>query len=341
MAAVQNLALAPVDPWKLEILTVARGTRTSTERASISRDVERGLLLRLSPGAYVERRAFETLSPEEQHIVRIRAVSAVSHAPVLISHWSAGVVLGLPVLRSRLTAVHITIQEDDDRHRQGVVTHHFLVDDSEVHEGHGLLVTGVGRTVVDIAGAAPFEEGVMAADSVLKAGVSRAALEAAVVLAGPRRASRRIREVVAFAHPGAESAAESRFRVTSMRLGLEVPELQYRIVLRDGEVYLDGFYRSVNVGVEVDGTQKYLDAAMAPEGAGVAVIEEKRREDEVRVELRALARIGWFESGSTAALRVVMSKVGVRQTRPRTSIQAYIEGARLARPRFRPRRPFA
>lgn len=338
ITGVQNLTLIAVDPWKLEIIAVVRGSRTSTERAAISRDVERGLLIRLCPGAYVERTGFATLTPEEQHIVRVRAISAVSYGPVLVSHWSAGVLHGLPVLRSRLAKVHITVPEDDDRHRDGVVTHHFLVDDGEAFEAHGLLITGLGRTVVDIAGASPFEEGVMAADAALLAGAPREQLEAAVELAGPRRAFRRISDVVAFAHPGAESAAESRFRVTSMRLGLEVPELQHRVVIRDGEVFLDGLYRSVNVGVEVDGDQKYRDAQMAPNGAAAAVIREKRREDEVRLGLRSLARIGWFQSGSTTALRTVLTTLGVRPTRPRTLIQAYIEAARHARPRLRPRR---
>lgn len=337
ISVVRNLTLAAADPWNLEIITVVRGTRSSSERAAISRDVERGLLLRVSPGAYVERTAFGTLTPEAQHIVRVRAIGAVSYGPVLVSHWSAGVLHGIPVLRSRLTAVHITVPEDDDRHRKGVVTHHFLVDDEETVESHGLLVTGLGRTVVDIAGASPFEEGVMAADAALLGGTTRAALEAAVELAGPRRASRRIGDVVAFAHPGAESAAESRFRVTSMRLGLEVPELQHRVLLHDGEVFLDGHYRSVNVGVEVDGDQKYLDTRMAPDGPGAAVVREKRREDEVRLGLRALARIGWIQSGSAAALRTILTRVGVRPTRPRTRMQAYIEEARHAHPRTRPR----
>lgn len=334
ICVVDTLSRVPLDPWRVEIITVTSGSRTSSERAAIGRDVQRGLLLRVCPGAYVERAGFERLLVEQQHIVRMRAVSAVSPRPMLISHWSAAVVHGLPVLRSRLSAVHVTVEDDDDRHRVGVVAHRFLIDDGEVVRIGDLLVTAVGRTVVDVAGGAPFEEGVMAADAALLRGVPRGVLEAAADLAGDRRASTRIADVVAFADPGAESAAESRMRVSLLRLGVEVPELQHRVPLRaGGAAYLDAWVRSANVGIEVDGEQKYLDAGLAPAGAGRAVIAEKRREDEVRLGLRALVRIGWIQAGSPTALRSLLSRVGVRPTRPRTTFEAYCERARTSRAR--------
>jgi hypothetical protein len=333
---VQHLTIAPVDPWRIEIVAVSRTSRTSAERGAISRDAARGLLVRVCPGAWVPREAFESLTPEQQHLVRIRAVVAVSSGPLLVSHWSAALLHGLPVLRSRLAAVHITVPEDDDRHRQGIVTHRFLVSDDEVAREGGLIVTSIGRTVVDVAGGSPFEEGVMAADAALLSGVPREVLEGAIDRAGPRRASRRIGEVVGFGHPGAESAAESRYRVSSMRAGFEVPQLQRPVRLADGSwAYLDGWYRSTDTGVEVDGDEKYLNPRMAPEGTGKAVLKEKRREDEVRLGLRSLVRIGWLQSGSAAAVQAVLARVGVRPTLPRTSIQAYIEAARQARPRRR------
>lgn len=333
------LAQPSIDPWRIEIITVTAGSRSSSERSAISRDAKAGLLLRLCPGGWVERGGFESLSPEQRHIVRIRAAVAVSQVPVLVSHWSAAVVHGLPVLRSRLQAVHTTVLEDDDRHRQGMVSHHFLVEDGEVVRFNGVLLTGIARTVVDVAGAATFEEGVMAADAALLRGVPREVLESAVDLAGERRASRRIGDVIAFADPGAESAAESRTRVSLMRLGVEVPELQHPVVLRSGRAaFLDAWLRMADVGIEVDGEQKYLDAEMAPEGPGRAVIAEKRREDEVRLGLRALVRVGWIQSGNPPALRTALERVGVRPTRPRTTFEAYCERARLSGPRVVPRR---
>lgn len=338
MLGMNSLVTAAMDSWSIEIVAVVRSAYSSIERRSISRDVERGLLVRLLPGAYVERSAYAACSPEEQHVVRMRALAAVSGEPVVFSHWSAAVLHGLPVSWSRLDRLHVTAAHDDERHRVGIGTHVFLLSDPEVVAFGDLLATGAGRTVVDVAGASPFEEGVAAADGLLRAGMPRELLEAAVDLAGPRRATRRIDRVVAFADPGAESAGESRMRVVLMRLGVEVPELQHPVELRSrATAYLDAYLRSAVVGIEVDGDAKYLDPRMAPEGAGRALVAEKRREDEVRLDLRGLVRPSWAQTGSTAAMRALLLAVGVRPTRPRTSFAAYCERARRSRPRFVPR----
>lgn len=337
LASMSELVAALVDPWRLEIIAVVRNSHSAAERRALSRDTEHGRLARIGQGAYVERIAFESLTPEGQHIVRMRAVAAVAVEPIVFSHFSAAVLHGLPVLRSRLIAVHTVVDHDDDRHRHGTTTHHFLVGDGETVRFGELIATGVGRTVVDIAGAAPFEEGVVAADGALAAGVPRAMLEAAIDLAGPRRASKRIGEVVAFAHPGGESAAESRWRVTSMRLGVEIPELQHPVRLEDGSrVFLDGRLPRARIGIEVDGDTKFLDADKAPDGAGAAVVKEKRREDEVRAGLAGLVRLGWVQSGSTALLRAAYTRAGVRAVRPRPTLADHAEIARSARPRRPP-----
>ncbi|MBW4042181.1 MAG: hypothetical protein HIU86_08655 [Acidobacteria bacterium] len=334
---MRTRSLAAVDPWRIEIITVVGGSRTSGERAALSRHTRSGLLLRLCPGGYVEREAFESLTPEQQHVVRIRALASVSPMPLVVSHWSAAVLHGLPVLRSRLDAVHITVADDSDRRRQGLASHRHPIDDGEVVRRGDLLVTTIGRTVVDIAGSAPLEEGVIAVDAALLSGVPREALEAAADRAGARRSARRIRDTVAFGHPGAESAAESRMRVSVMRNGFEVPVLQHRIRLAGGsQASLDGLLRRANVGIEVDGVQKYVDAQMAPDGAAKAVLAEKRREDEVRLGLRALVRPGWAQSGSAVAMRALLAHVGVRPTLPRTPFAEYCAAARSAQPRRRP-----
>lgn len=329
-----------MDPWLLEVITVRNGSHDAGERRSLSRDVERGLLVRLRQGAYVERGAFEAMSPEDQHLVRLRALAAVSDAPPVFSHWSAGVVLRLPVLRHRLGMLHTTVDERRGRGQEGVAGHLFPVTDAERTVIGDLVVTAVARTVVDIAGAAPFDEGVMAADAALRSGVRREALEEAIAAAGPRRAERRIEHVVAFAHPGAESAAESGSRTLMMRLGVEPPVLQWPVPLNDGSTaHLDFLFPAVQVGGEADGDVKYLDPRMAPMGAGRAIVREKRREDEVRTQVRGLARWGWRESRELDLLRRVLQRVGVLAAAPRATLADYCAAARSARPRFVARRP--
>ncbi|GAA2748887.1 hypothetical protein [Amnibacterium kyonggiense] len=327
-----------IDPWRLELVVVGASARTSTERAAISRDVERGRLLRVIPRAYVERDAFESLSPEQQHLVRIRAASATAPEPLVVSHWSAAVLHGLPVLRSRLLDVHVVVSPGLDRRRAGLAFHALALSDAEVTGPADLRATTLPRTVVDVASATALEEGVLAVSAALMRGIPREVLESAADRAAERRGSRRIADAVAMGHPGAESAAESRAWVSLMRSGFAVPELQHEMHLsRGGRASLDALLRRERVGIEVDGEQKYLDPSMAPDGAGRAVLREKRREDEVRLGLRALVRPGWQQSGSASAMRALLGSVGVVPTNPPTPFAAYCEAARAARPRPLPR----
>lgn len=329
-----------VSPWRIELIVVRDGSHNGGERSSVSRDVERGLFVRLRRGVCVERVAFQAMSEEDQHIVRMRALAAISDAPVVFSHWSAAVLHHVPVLNRRMRLLHTTVSERRSRGQDGVSGHLFALTDQEIVQFGPLLATTIGRTVVDVAGGGTFEEGVMVADAALHAGVEREHLEAAVDLAGPRRAGRRMADVVAFADAGAESAAESQSRVTMFRVGVEPPVLQFRIVLADGsEVFLDFEFPSVGAGGEVDGVKKYLDPTLAKEGAGRAIYREKLREDEVRTRVNGLARWGWVQSGNVALLRPVLARVGVLTAKPRATFADYCARAREGRARWVSRRP--
>lgn len=196
----------------------------------------------------------------------------------------------------------------------------------------------MARTVVDIADAASFDDGVVVADGALFAGLSRELLEQAADLAGPRRGIRRVVDVVSFAHPGAESANESRSRATMYRLGVEPPELQHEFWDAKGFVAaVDTYWERIRAVGETDGAKKYLDPRLARDGAGRAVYDEKRREDRVRVLVDALGRWGWAESCSTVLLRSVLAGIGVMPLVRRPTLADWAAVARGARPR-RPRR---
>lgn len=325
-----------MNPWTIEILTVRNGSHSGAERRSLSRDVERGLLRRLRSGAYVERTAYDAMTPEQQHIVRMRALVAVTDRPPKFSHWSASVARGAIVHRARLRMLHTTVDERRDRGQDGVSAHLLRLQPEEVTRIGDLLVTTTARTVVDIAGAAPFEEAVMTVDDRLRWGTPREDLEAALELAGARRSFRRIADAIAFGSAGGEGASESYSRVGMYRRGIEPPNLQYRLVLVNGrEIFLDFEFPSVHVGGEADGDSKYLTAQ---DGAGMAVVREKRREDEARLQLNDLARWGWAESVRPDLLIAVLGRVGVLPQLRRPTLADYAAIARDARPRFVPRR---
>jgi len=330
-----------MDPWTVELVVVRGDAWSSSERRSISRDVERGVRTRIRQGVTVLREDWDAgegrVRERNRHVLRARAFDAVSDERPVFSHWTAAVLHGLPVLDVLLDRVHVLGGERDERRGlAGVLTHRFPVRPEETTVLGGLLVTAMSRTVVDVAGGAAFEAGVVAADAALLRGLPREVLEAAVDLAGPRRARARILDVVAFASPGGESAAESTARVTMFRLGLEPQELQHEVRDREGLAgVLDTFDRRRRIGTDIDGLEKYLNPALAPDGPGAAVVREKRREDRVRRGIAGLARFGYRESRSTTLLRPVLASVGLLPAERRPTLADWAAEARQARPRVR------
>ncbi|WP_147391999.1 hypothetical protein [Amnibacterium setariae] len=297
--------------WEVELI-VARGDR---EQRAAARDTDRGLLRRVRGGVYVLAGDVAGLRIEELHLVAMRALASATERPLLFSHQSAAVAHGLPVLGPHLARVHVTVERAGDRYFERAAGHVFAVRDEEVVEVGGLLLTAIGRTVVDVAGSGTFEEGVVTADAALAAGLSRELLEQAVDLAGPRRAWRRIQDVVAFADGAAQSPGESVSRVTMRELGLR-PVLQHRMSDRRGVIGdADFWFPEEEVAGEFDGFVKFLDPRYAPAGAGRKVYDEKIREDRGRAVTKGWARWGWVEARSRRLLGAVLHRAGVRVPR--------------------------
>lgn len=298
--------------WNIELI-VARDDR---EQRAAARDTDRGILRRVRSGIYVLAEDVSALRTEDKHLLAMRALATAAKRPVLFSHWSAAVAHELPVTGGHLGKAHITVAEAGERYFERAASHVFELHDQEVEEISGLLVTTTGRTVVDIAGAGTFEEGVVVADAALAAGVPREMLEHAVDLAGPRRRWRRIAEVMEFADGGSGSAGESISRVTMHRMGLH-PELQRPLVDERGLIgRSDFFFVEEEVAGEFDGLVKFLDPRFAPQGAGRKVYDEKVREDRGRRVTRGWARWGWVEAHSVRLLGAILSRAGVRVPRP-------------------------
>jgi hypothetical protein len=294
--------------WDVELL-FARNVRN---RRVITRDRDRGIVLPVHHGIYVDAASVADLSPEDMHIIRIRAVQASSDRPLVFSHWSAGVLAGLDVLQQRLAKVHVTFEDVGARGLQGVAGHVFAIREEEVIEMNGLLVTDLGRTVVDLSCSGTFADGVVAADSALRQGVPREALEAAVDRVGPRRAIKRAERVVAFADGLSGSAGESLSRVGMDRMGLH-PLLQRRHYDHRGYIGRSDFYFPDCEAVgEFDGRVKFTDPRFAPTGAADVLWAEKVREDRMRGVNKGFGRWGWPEANDPRKLAPVLRSIGVR-----------------------------
>lgn len=288
-----------IDPLQAQALLRSRAqlTRAGISERQLRDGVSAGLLRRVHRGSYVADADWRELWPEGRHLLRALAVAAASpgQSPVF-THESAAAIWGLPLWRRSPSVVHTLIE--GRRHTRtvvGVARHAMHVEPEHLVEVGGLRCTSLLRTVLDLARTLPLTTAVAAADAALRAVAVRDHRQDAETVALWRdelsalarpglRGVRQARHVIEFADGRAQLPGESVSRVHLHTLGYRDLALQVPVTGAEGtQYYLDfGFRRSRCFG-EFDGEEKYLDANLRG-GRSVeqAVLDEKRREDEIR-----------------------------------------------------------
>jgi very-short-patch-repair endonuclease len=268
---------------------------------SLHRLVANGDLFRARSGCFVDGRLLGGASPETLHALTARAVSRGYRQPHAISHVSALVVLGLPLLNITADAVHLTLTGPGlPRTVPGLRVHPELPDSVVRHRG-GDRVVHPAMAIVQSAALAGITVGVAAADAALHTGqVTKDDLEIALRIArlGPGRAD--ARAALDLADGLAESPGESWTRVLLASLGL--PKVEPQVVIRDprgrfvGRV--DFLFRAERTIVEFDGLVKYAGA-----DGRQALIDEKRREDALRSLGYQVVRLTWRDLHDPASVK--------------------------------------
>ena len=208
---------------------------------------------------------------------------------VVLSHQSAAVDYGLPTWGLDLSRVHVTRRDAAGGRITGmVVQHNARLPSGSVWLREGRHVVAPARAIIEVACTAGFEPALAIADEALRTGlVSIRALEYALcdVENWPRSPS--ARQVVAFCNGLSESVGESRLRLLMDRFGLPAPSLQAPI-RRDGVLLarVDFLFDRFQTVVEFDGMMKYADDA-------AVLIQEKRREDDIRELGYQVVRVTW------------------------------------------------
>lgn len=256
-----------------------------------------GRLIRPHWGSYVPVEHWDALWPEGQHLLKVLAVRAASPGGgPLFTHESAAVVWGLPLYGMGARAVQTRL--DGARHSRresGVIRRDMRIADSDIIEVGGLRVTSLARTVFDVARTASLETAVGCADAAMRS-VSVAGhmldvelaeswrSDALALASAGMRGVRQARQVLEFADGRAQLPGESVSRVHLHRLGFHRYDLQVRVVGAQGDEYwLDFAFSGARRFGEFDGEEKYTDAALrSAVSAEQAVLDEKRREDDVR-----------------------------------------------------------
>ena len=291
-------------------------------RQQHARAARSGRERRVSRGAYVDASAWSTLDSRQRYLLTIRAVVETRRVRPVLSHWSAVAVHGLPMIGDPPREVHtIGPRSTGGRSRNGVVVHSIGLDDSDVVEVDGLLVTSIARTVLDIAVSGSFVSAVAVADHALHVDrfqrgeplTTRAALETVWNDNLPFRGHLRSREVIDFAVDRSDSVLESVSRVTMRQIGCPRPTLQSSFWDAQGFIAESDFHW-LEYGLigEADGDAKYLDEALrSGRTAEQVVLDEKIREDRLRALPKVVTRWRWATAMNPLALRAKLVAAGL------------------------------
>lgn len=249
-------------------------------------------------GVYAETSYVESLTHHAQRrMLADRAGSLRVADPHVMSHHSAAYLLDLGVLHEQASFTHVGRPGIVGSHIRHGVKHHLAPYAAEqVTEVDGVRVLDAARTALDVARECGFRQGLVAADSALRAGATRADLERAMSAMHhwPNKAV--VREVVLSASPLADSVAETLGRELVTELGYGVPQAQFGLTADGRTAWCD--LRLGRHFFEIDGEVKLLP----PELGGVAareprevLWEEKQRQDFVTGFKTGMSRLTWSD----------------------------------------------
>lgn len=277
--------------------------------------------VRLRRGVYARDEQWAEATVDARHRARVDAVAATWSDPVFVRE-SAAALWRLPLVEPLDETVHVAASPATGSRVRNGVAEHRSAGDASVVMIDGLAATGLARTVLDLCRFSSFRRAVVATDHALRlrdrSGIpllERTELlqELADLPPGARGRVAAAR-AIAFADPSSESPLESISRVAIQEAGLPRPVLQ-RSFHDDAGLAgtVDFFFEGVDVIGEADGDRKYSDPLLlrgrTPEQA---LLDEKRREDRLRLQVSGFVRWGWREAYAGRPLLALLARVGVR-----------------------------
>jgi very-short-patch-repair endonuclease len=234
------------------VATVADLIRAGLSRRVLGNRLRGGKWQRVLPGVVVAHSG--PVSNQE----RYRAALAYGGAGSLVSHCTAGELVGLKVAA---TSIEITVPHGRRRADSGFVTVHQSMRTSRWLLRNGVACTGVARTVVDISSQLRGLDDVRAllSDAVQRRLTSIS--EVRTELAHARRnGSGLLRVALAEVTQGTRSVAEARFLRLIRHARIPLPELNVAVETPGGWYTVDALRREYGVVVEIDGMAWHLNA---------------------------------------------------------------------------------
>jgi hypothetical protein len=278
------------------LVTTPTLRRLGVDPRQIATWVKQGRLVAVWRGVYTTRELWDSWDLySARPLARVRAVDLGLTLPHVVSHDSAALLHGLPLIRPQDSAVHVArLHLRATVTRTGVRHHGARYSLDQVVVVDGIATLDLARTVVDIAREHGYREGLVAADGALQLGVTRRDLQRAAAAMEGWPFSRTVRAVVADADPGAESAAESLARELLAECGFTDVETQFPVAIPGGVAWCD-----LRVGrhiFEVHGRKKFrpiADGGLADRELEQLLWDERRRLREVCATGLGASTIVW------------------------------------------------
>lgn len=299
---------------QLGAFTSAQAYSAGHTHDELQRLRDHGVLESVRRGVYVLREPHRALDDEQRHRVEAKACLLVLKQPATLSHETAAVWGGLPLLTPALDRLHVTRPElKASRTEAGIHHHPGSLPAGHVREVDGVRITSAARTAVDVARTRPFPQGLAVVDSALRAGTPPDEIKEVLVFcrawAGARGASR----AVVAGDGRADNPGESFSRAVLIEGGVPPTGVQVAVVDADGLVgYADFGWLPLRVLGEFDGKSKYGEGAQSAE----VLWQEKRREDRLRALGFEVVRWTWTDllqpARLTARVRAAMARATAR-----------------------------
>lgn len=283
--------------------------------------IDGGDLVIVRRGVYADTAVWEAADDYRgKPLMNARAALMTMRRGWLMSHDSAALELGIPLIRPQDSLVHVTRPGYSSAWTRYGISHHYAhFAASQVVTLGGRRVLGPARTAIDLARQHGEEAGVIACDWALRHGVKRTELIEAYLPMGHWTGVPHARSAVDLADPRAENLAESLGRLLVRALGIGDPDPQFPMWIEGRVVWCD--IRVGNHIFEVDGKVKYTPQELG----GVAdrepyqvVWDEKKRQRLVSAEGLGVSRIlyeDFWGDKRTAAIRRLLAEYRVTEDR--------------------------
>lgn len=302
-AEAQHMCLAPTSKQILRALM---------------RRLEEGSVLRPHKGLYARTQYWEKIDKHERMRHIIRAIST-KHPTWTFSHSSAALLHDLEVSNMILWPINYTVAKTCSARKT-----HQMLPHRRRHVVplpiNGARATSLEQTVIDCATSYSFAYGLSIADSALHLGLtSKERLASCLGSLKKLRNKSMAKRVIEHADSRCDNGGESYIRALMIENNLPTPELQVPVpnIYEPGHFYYVDFMFTrddgVRVAMELDGADKYQNAAMTKGRKTADIIRaERQREAAITSQNIQVVRFGFRQACNQEFLLNTLAKYGIR-----------------------------